>query len=66
MTEAEYRAARAKVDRGIRIQPDKDTAEFQAMMDLIDAIVAYEEEHFPIGSPTPEEAAAFRREQEGS
>lgn len=29
------------------------------------AIEAYEKIHFPIAEPTPEEAAAFRREQGG-
>lgn len=33
---------------------------------LVESVSAYEDEHYPIGKPTPEEAAKFRKEQEAN
>lgn len=59
MTKAEYDDAMAELE-AIWDKP----GQAQRMIDLADKIVAYELEHFPIPAPTPEEAAAFRAEQE--
>jgi HTH-type transcriptional regulator/antitoxin HigA len=41
-----------------------DTPEFAELSNLVDLVESYETKHFPIASPTPEEAADFREEQE--
>ncbi len=40
------------------------TSQRRRLCQLAEEIDAYEREHFPIPAPTPEEAAAFRAEQE--
>lgn len=63
MTEPEYKAALLRLrELWPKDLSNDETGEF---LDLSAAIEAYETEHHPIREPTPEEAAAFRKEQEG-
>lgn len=65
MTYDEYRAEMRELGRLMHMDPLKITAAELARIDgLAIRCEAYERVHFPIEKPTPEEAAAFRREQE--
>jgi antitoxin component HigA of HigAB toxin-antitoxin module len=59
VTHLEYEAALAELETlmGTGEQPDR-------ICQLAATIEQYELQHYPIAEPTPEEAAAFRREQE--
>ena len=61
MNETDYKAALEK----LKAWMDSNAELNDEIVALIDTIIEYEEEHFPIDPPTPEEAAAFRAEQEG-
>lgn len=63
-TEQEYQAALAEANAFFESNPRKNSPEGRRFEEVIQALVKYEDEHFPIEAPTPEEAAAFRREQE--
>lgn len=63
-SEQEYEAALAEADTYFESNPLKASPEGQRFEEVIQALVKYEDEHYPIRPPTPEEAAAFRREQE--
>lgn len=66
MTYDEYRASMRELGSLMHKDPLKITPSELARIDgLAIRCEAYEKEHFPIEPPTPEEAAAFRLEQEG-
>lgn len=70
MTEAEYMEACQRIAAWMAWRASADAVaaskeDTAAMLSLVDDVCAYEEEHYPIGEPTPEEAEKFRREQEG-
>jgi len=64
-TEKDYEAAMKKVDKLMRLDPHKDTEDGDRLGLLAFLISAYENEHFPIGLPTPLEAVRFRMDQQG-
>lgn len=67
VTYDEYREAMRELGRLMHMDPLKITASELAQIDaLAIPCEAYEKEHFPVEKPTPEEAAAFRREQEAN
>ena len=43
---------------------DLESPEASTLMRLLDDVEAYEEAKYPIDPPTPDEAKAFRKEQE--
>ena len=63
-TEDEYRAALARIDP--LLDAKLGTPEGDELEMLSAAIEEYEARVYPIGEPTPEEARAFRAEQEQS
>lgn len=63
-SEQEYEAALAEADAFMQSNPLKNSPEGRRFEEVIVALVKYEDEHFPMREPTPEEAAEFRREQE--
>ena len=62
-TDADYQAALTRL--GDLMDAPEGSAEEAELEALSDALQAYEDEHYPIGEPTPGAAAEFRREQEG-
>lgn len=65
MTYEQYREEMRELGRLMHMDPLKITPSELAQIDgLAIRCEAYEKEHFPIEKPTPEEAEAFRREQE--
>ena len=59
-----YEAALSVVDGLMRLDPPKDSPHGRLLLSLARAIEEYEEEELVLPEPTPEEAAAFRRDQE--
>lgn len=49
----------------VDLDPPADSPEGRLLAALAAATQSYERERWPIGPPTPAEAAAFRAEQEG-
>lgn len=64
MTDAEHKAALARVDELIRRDPAADSADGKELCELADRIVAYEKGRWPFEEPTAEEMLEFRRDQE--
>lgn len=69
MTEDDYDAALAEITALMDIPPETlDGAGAIAaglrLAELAFAVETYEKEHYPMGKPTPEAAAAFRADQE--
>jgi len=64
-TEKDYQAAMREVNKLMNLDPDKNTDVGDRLELLSFLISAYEEEHFPIGLPSPIEAIRFRMEQQG-
>jgi antitoxin component HigA of HigAB toxin-antitoxin module len=62
ITDTNYKAALARVDALMNAEPG--TPEINELEALINSIMIYEEKHFRINPPTPEDAACFRKEQE--
>jgi HTH-type transcriptional regulator/antitoxin HigA len=60
--DAEHTRALARIEEILGCP--EATLEAKELTDLALAVEAYEEERWPIQPPTPEEALAFRREQE--
>lgn len=65
-TASEHAAALEEAERLMKVDPKLGTPEGERLDELATAIEAYESEHFHFDTPTPEEMAAFRREQESS
>jgi len=61
MTEQEYELALVQASALMSATSPKDLAELERLADLIEV---YEDEHYPIGPPTPEAAREFREDQE--
>ena len=61
-TEEEHAAALKAVES--LWTAEEGSPEAEELHSLVEAIEAWEEEHYPIDPPTPEAAAQFRREQE--
>lgn len=59
--ESEHARSLARIE--VLMAGDEKKVEVE-LTELVESIVAYEEEWHPIGKPTPEEAAQFRKEQE--
>ena len=56
-TEAEYEAALARIDHLIHSAPgSEEDAELNRISDLV---IQYEDEHYPIGNPTPDALVEF-------
>jgi hypothetical protein len=64
MNDAEYEVAFAELERIMETNPALGSPEGERLDFLTSQIVAYERTRFPLPEPTPEEAAAFRAEQE--
>ena len=64
-TKKDYDAAMREIDKLMLLDPEKDTEDGDRLELLAFLISAYEEEHFPIGLPSPIEAIRFRMEQQG-
>jgi len=62
-TEAEYRAALARVEELMDAEPGTPEGEELNLLGLL--VEQYEDETFPIGLPDPIEAIRFRMEQAG-
>lgn len=62
-TEADHRAALARIDALMDAAPD--SVEADELSVLAELVEAYEAKHFPIELPTPVEAIRFRMEQAG-
>ncbi len=62
MTEAEYEAALIRI--GELMDAEHGTPEGEELDRLSDEVEAYEDEHYPMPEPTPEQIAEFRRDQE--
>lgn len=60
--EKEYEEALAEMESIWEALPD--TPEGRRLDELLDEIEEWEEIHYPIGEPTPEELRKFRQEQE--
>ncbi len=60
----EYEAAVKEVAAGISDDYELDSPECMRFLEMVCVVEGYEKKHFPIDPPTPEEAAAFRKEQE--
>jgi antitoxin component HigA of HigAB toxin-antitoxin module len=63
-TDDAHAAALAEAEQLMHADPPRDTDEGRRLLELAEAIEAYERIRWPMPDPTPEEAAAFRREQE--
>lgn len=63
-TEYEYECALWLIEYLMEQEPAVGMFEGRTLDLMIGHVVAYEAVHYPIGRPTPEEAAAFRKEQE--
>ena len=63
--ESEYLQALAYVEPFFDQSPEVDTQESEEIMAMIEAVVRYEEQHYPVEAPVPEVLLAFRREQMG-
>ena len=61
-TESEYNSAMEQIDK--LFFSDLESPEASTLMRLLDDVEAYEEAKYPIDPPTPDEAKAFRKEQE--
>jgi HTH-type transcriptional regulator/antitoxin HigA len=62
-TEADYDAVLAEIDRLMDSEPD--TPEGDRLEVLVALVAAYEDEHHPIGPPTPLAAIEFHMDQRG-
>jgi antitoxin component HigA of HigAB toxin-antitoxin module len=65
MTDADYPAAMEELNRLVDLDPEEDPPDGMRLVALCEEIAAYERARYPFEPPTAEEAAAFRREQEG-
>ena len=54
-----------EIDQWIDLDPELGTPEADRLELLALLIEGYEDKHFPIDPPTPEEALEFRKDQEG-
>ncbi len=64
-TKADYKAALARIDELIALNPKKGTAAYDEL-DIIGTLVsAYEDIHYPIEAPDPVEAVKYMMEEEG-
>lgn len=63
MTKDEHEQALKKIEALIDIDPAESSPEAKELEALAIEVERYEEEHFPIGSPTPKEMADFRADQ---
>lgn len=62
-TAEEHRAALARIEQFWDAEPN--TQEGDELEALVTSIQIYEEEHYPIEAPDPNEAIKFRMEQQG-
>ncbi|MBD3376235.1 transcriptional regulator [candidate division KSB1 bacterium] len=65
-TDTEYRQALKRADKLIDVDPEPGTPQADELEQLVDLIVRWEDEHYPLESPDPEEAVKFRNEQQGA
>jgi HTH-type transcriptional regulator/antitoxin HigA len=63
-TEEEHTRALAELERLMDADPSADSTEGARLEALAAEIESYEEIHFRIPEPTPEEAAQFRADEE--
>jgi len=64
MTEAEYEQALARIEALMDARPrSPELGELKRLCALVET---YENEHYPIPAPSPDDAAEFRAEQEGA
>jgi HTH-type transcriptional regulator/antitoxin HigA len=64
-TKADYKAALARIDELIALNPKKGTPAYDEL-DIIGTLVsAYEDIHYPIEAPDPVEAIKYIMEEEG-
>ena len=61
-TESEYNSAVERINK--LFLSDLESPEASTLLRLLDDVEAYEEAKYPIAPPTPDEAKAFRKEQE--
>jgi len=64
-SEADYRAALARVSELVDLDPAPDTPEGEHLEVLGTLVQAYEAQHYPIDPPDPVEAIKFHMEQAG-
>ncbi len=62
-TPADYAAALAEIDR--MGDPEIGTADFERLDSLVTQAEEYEDEHFPMGTPTAEAVAEYEAEKRG-
>jgi HTH-type transcriptional regulator / antitoxin HigA len=60
-TEAQYREAMARIGKLMDVEVEGKKADELRLLAIL--VERYEDERFPIGKPTPIEAARFRKEQ---
>lgn len=64
-TKADYKAALARIEALIALQPKKGTAAYDELDVLGTLVDAYEETHYPIDVPDPVEAVKYLMEEQG-
>lgn len=64
-TKADYKAALARIEELIALQPKKGTAAYDELDILGTLVAAYEETHYPIDAPDPVEAVKYLMEEQG-
>ncbi|MBD3375031.1 hypothetical protein GF406_08360 [candidate division KSB1 bacterium] len=65
-TDEEYQHALERADKLIDVDPEPDTPQADELEQLVDLVVRWEDEHYPLEPPDLEEAVKFRKEQQGS
>ena len=60
--ETDHSAALKKIEQLWNAEPG--SPQDHMLIDLVEAVEKWEEEHYPIEPPTPEAVAQFRKEQE--
>ena len=64
-SEAEYELAIAEIERFLDDDPEADTEAFDRLEFLSVLVEHYEDEHYPMGAVTPQEAVTFMLDQKG-
>ncbi len=65
-TNTEYRQALQRADNLIDLDPELGTPQADKLEQLVDLIEGWEDKHYPLEPPDPDEAVKFRKEQQGS